>query len=104
MRAQEPRELGELGSPDAKPIEIGRVPHEDRIRLAGEREPAIVAEHRDTVDKPEKRIEAMLDDEEGPLAPDREGRERGDDLARADGIEVRGRLVEDERVRAHREE
>ena len=104
MRAQEPRELGELGSPDAKPIEIGRAPHEDRVGLAGEGEPAIVAEHGDAVDEPQERIEAMLDDEERALAPDREGREGGDDLPRADRVKVRGRLVEDERVRAHREE
>src|SRR5207245_7510165 len=59
--------------------------------------------HGDAVDEAEQRIETMLDDEERALAPDRERREGGDDLARADGVEVRGRLVEHKRVRTHRQ-
>ena len=101
LRAQESSELGELGLPDPESIELGGASHEYRFGIAGEGEPAVVAEHRDAVDESEERVEAVLDHEERSLAPKGERGERGDDLARADRIQIRRRLVEHERSRPH---
>ena len=46
----------------------------------------------------------MLHEQKGTLPIGAERRERGEDLARAARIEVRGRLVEDQSARGHREE
>src|SRR5207237_577227 len=66
--------------------------------------PAGVSEHRDAVDEAEHEIESMLHEQKGTLPIGAERRERGEDLARAARIEVRGRLVEDQSARGHREE
>ena len=104
LRAQESCELCELRLPDPESVELAGASHEDRLGIAREREAALFAEHRNAVDESEELVEAVLDHQERTLAPHGERGERADDLACADRIEIRRRLVEHECSRAHGEQ
>ncbi len=99
-----PRELRELGPPHAESVEAVGLGHEDALAVAFESDAALVAEDRDAIDEPEDEIEPVLDQQQRALARRTQAFVRGDDLPRAGRIEVRGRLVEHDPARAHREQ
>ena len=101
--AKRPGELSELRPPHPEPLQARRLLHEHTIDVAVESERAVVAEHRNAVDERGDEIKAVLDEHQRAFAVRAERGVRGEDLARAERIQVRRRLIEDERRRAHGE-
>ena len=105
----------EAGAPQAQRGQRGgRQPHAHRVQFLGAvaqhrvhravgDETAVLVEHDDAVDEADRGVEVVLDEQDRAVAVRHELGERGVDLLDPLRVEVRGRLVEHEQRRAHRE-
>ncbi|KJL43879.1 hypothetical protein RS82_01255 [Microbacterium trichothecenolyticum] len=91
------------GQPHAHRVEVLRTAAQHVIHRAVGRQEAVVVEHHDPVDEAYGGVEVVLDEEDRPVAGCDEFGEGGVHLFDPGGVEIRGRLVEHEERRPHRE-
>ena len=89
--------------PDAQRVQLRGATAQHRVDRAVGDEPALLVEHDGTIDETDRRVEIVLHEQDRAIAVrDQLGKCRID-LFDALGIEVRGRLVQHEERRTHRE-
>ena len=89
--------------PDAHRVQLVGATAQHLVDRAVGDEPALLVEHDDAIDEADGRVEIVLDEQDRAVAVRDQLGERRVDLFDALRIEVRGRLVQHEQRRTHRE-